>query len=364
MGHDANDLAALHAQGRKVMAYISAGAWLADDNQCWWPENCPHVPEGVKGNQVLGYPGTVYLDIRNLAVLGPIMERLLDLAVAKGFDGVGFDIVHGYAQDTGFPLTYQDQLTYNTFLANAAHACGLSAGFENNLGQIPDMVPLFDWVISEYAVQFNEAHRLLPFVEAGKAVFLIEYEIPLERFCPQAEAMGFNAIRKSLVLDAYREACRTPAPTPQPTPTPKPAPAPQPAPTPVPGVASASLDPETIEARPGDEFVLAVAVDPQGHGLSGGEVLLTFPSDVLEVVSYEPGTLLGPNPIFGVQHLDQSSGSIRIALGRLGSTPVPTEAGDLLVVRFRVKRTASTGNGQVILIPHFPDQPRGCVVIW
>ncbi len=39
------------------------------------------------------------------------MEARLGLATRKGCDGVDLDNVNGYDNDTGFPLTYDDQIT-------------------------------------------------------------------------------------------------------------------------------------------------------------------------------------------------------------------------------------------------------------
>ena len=53
------------------------------------------------------------MDVRRIDVLGPIMESRLDMCEEKGFDGVEPDNVDGYLNDTGFPLTKEDQLSYN-----------------------------------------------------------------------------------------------------------------------------------------------------------------------------------------------------------------------------------------------------------
>ena len=100
----------LHAKGRKVICYFSAGSW--ED----WRPDAAQFPESVKGNGN-GWPGERWLDARQLAVLGPIMEARLDLCKSKGFDGADPDNVDGYTNDTGFPLSAQDQLAYNRFLA-------------------------------------------------------------------------------------------------------------------------------------------------------------------------------------------------------------------------------------------------------
>jgi len=49
---------------------------------------------------------------------------------------------------------------------------------------------------------------LLPFVEAGKVVFNVEYAVEPGEFCEKANALNFNSLRKNLILDAPRESCR------------------------------------------------------------------------------------------------------------------------------------------------------------
>src|SRR5439155_304992 len=68
---------------------------------------------------------------------------------ASGFDGVWFDNVDGFTMDSGFPITSDEQLTYNATLANDAHALGLGAAFNNDPQQTTQMVPYFDWVMYE-----------------------------------------------------------------------------------------------------------------------------------------------------------------------------------------------------------------------
>ncbi|MGZ4676441.1 MAG: endo alpha-1,4 polygalactosaminidase [Acidimicrobiia bacterium] len=194
-------LATLHAKGRKVACYFSAGSF-----ESWRPDAAAY-PAEVKGNGN-GWPGEKWLDIRRLDVLGPIIEARLDLCRARGFDSADADNMDGYTNATGFPLTAADQLAFDVFVANAAHARGLSIALKNDLDQIPQLVPYFDWAVNEQCQQYGECALLLPFTAAGKAVMQIEYALPKTKFCPQANAHDFNAIKKRLDLKAWRAACR------------------------------------------------------------------------------------------------------------------------------------------------------------
>jgi hypothetical protein len=56
----------------------------------------------VVGKELPDWPGEHWLDVRRLDVLGPILERRLDLCRQKGFDAVEPDNVDAYANDSGF----------------------------------------------------------------------------------------------------------------------------------------------------------------------------------------------------------------------------------------------------------------------
>ena len=191
----------LHGQGRVVICYFSAGSW--ED----WRPDAADFPANVKGNSN-GWPGEKWLDIRNIAALSPIMQARLDLAVDKGCDGVEPDNVDGYNNKTGFPLTGNDQLTYNRWLADQAHARGLSVGLKNDVEQVTQLEPYFNWALDEQCFEYNECDLLLPFVQAGKAVFGVEYSGSLASFCPEANSMDFDWLKKNENLNASREACR------------------------------------------------------------------------------------------------------------------------------------------------------------
>ena len=191
----------LHALGSSVVCYISAGSW---EN---WRSDAEDFPMRVRG-RTNGWPGERWLDVRKIGVLGPIMKARLDMCAAKGFDAVEFDNVDGYQNRTGFPLTAADQLAYNVFLANQAHRRGLSAVLKNDVGQIRALLPYFDFALNEQCHQYHECDRLNRFVNAGKAVFGVEYKLAKSEFCPQSNAANFNFLKKKLSLRVWRSPCR------------------------------------------------------------------------------------------------------------------------------------------------------------
>ena len=116
----------LHGDGRIVICYMSAGSYEE------WRPDAGDFPEEVLGEPLDDWPGERWLDISRIDLLGPIMTARMDLAVQKECDGIEPDNIDGYTNNTGVPLTAEDQLTYNIWLANQAHQRGLSIGLAMN----------------------------------------------------------------------------------------------------------------------------------------------------------------------------------------------------------------------------------------
>ncbi len=164
----AEDIAALQADGRTVICYFSAGSWEQ------WREDAADFPAAALGDLLENWEDERWLDITS-DVVRAVMEERLDLAAQKGCDGVEPDNVDGYANDNGFGLTADDQLNFNRWLAEQAHARGLSVGLKNDLDQLEDLVAWFDWALNEECHTYDECGRLAVFTAAGKAVFNAEY---------------------------------------------------------------------------------------------------------------------------------------------------------------------------------------------
>ncbi|HLF31464.1 MAG TPA: endo alpha-1,4 polygalactosaminidase [Xanthomonadales bacterium] len=202
--NDASVIAALHAQGRKVVCYVSVGSW--ED----WRLDEDLFPASVIGNDYEGWPGENWLDIRQVELLAPVMRARLDLCRDKGFDGIEPDNIDGYTNDTGFPLTYEDQIKYNLWLADEAHARGLSIGLKNDPDQVADLLPYFDWALTEDCFAEEWCEDMIPFIDMGKPVFAAEYTdtgVSIEELCQQAGQLNFSLILKDRELDAWQQAC-------------------------------------------------------------------------------------------------------------------------------------------------------------
>lgn len=86
----------------------------------------------------------------------------------------------------------------------------LAVGLKNDTDQIPSLVSSFDWVLDEQYFQYSECGSLTPFIDAGKAVFEVEYggNALAATVCPQARTLNFDTLVKSLSLDPFRISCR------------------------------------------------------------------------------------------------------------------------------------------------------------
>lgn len=200
-------LATLKADGRIIICYLSAGS--RED----WRSDAGDFAANDYGNALAGWPGENWLDIRS-ANVRKIMQARLDRAQARGCDGVEPDNVDGYANSTGFPLTKQDQLGYDTFIAHEAHARGLSVGLKNAVELVQTLEPSFDWALNEECMTYSECGQLKPFLDANKAVFHVEYVNQTSQgaakqasVCGDTSIQGFSTLIKTWDLGAWRLTC-------------------------------------------------------------------------------------------------------------------------------------------------------------
>ena len=201
----------LKSNGKRVICYFSAGT-----REDWRPDANNFSDEAVIADgEMQDWPGEVWLDINNKVILNenikPIMQARLDLAQAAGCDAVEPDNVDGYTntEETKGIITYDDQLDYNKWLANAAHSRGLSIGLKNDIDQLDELVNYFDFAVNEQCYAYgNECiHYEDNFLKNKKAVFVQEYyedgsegETSKEEFksnaCPYYLAVGISALWK------------------------------------------------------------------------------------------------------------------------------------------------------------------------
>lgn len=201
-------IAALHADGRRVLCYVSAGS-----AENWRPDDARFAASD-RGKALDGWPGERWLDIRSATVRAVIADRLR-LAATKGCDGVEPDNVDGYDNATGFPLTAADQLAYNRFLATTAHAAGLVIALKNDVAQLADLAPDFDLAVNEQCHEFGECAGYRAFTDRGRPVLNAEYAAiwrinaaARASLCATAAGERLRTLVLPVTLDAsFRHAC-------------------------------------------------------------------------------------------------------------------------------------------------------------
>ena len=197
-------IAKLHADGRKVICYFSAGSYEE------YRPDAADFPSEVKGSPLdAPFQDELWIDIRT-TVVREIMNKRLDLAVQKGCDAVEPDNVDGYTNDNGLSLTAADQLEFNRYIAKQAHARGLSVGLKNDLEQLDDLAPDFDWALNEECFTYDECGLYKDnFLAANKAVFHAEYveSSQLDAVCAVTKPLGLSTLLKNIELDAFRLPC-------------------------------------------------------------------------------------------------------------------------------------------------------------
>jgi len=169
-----DEISFLHTAGKKVICYMNAGAWEE------FRPDAADFPAEIIGNAY------------------------------DGWEGVDTDNINGFQQNTGFPIAAQDQLSYNIWLTEQAHARGLSIAMKNNNIQVTQLVDYFDYaVVEDYAV-YDECDDFLPFALQGKTVFQIEYTdnwyMPKD-FCAESLSNRFTPLFKNRELDAWFRIC-------------------------------------------------------------------------------------------------------------------------------------------------------------
>jgi len=202
-------ITALHRYRKHAICYIDVGSW---EN---YRPDAGEYPAKILGKAYPGYPDERYVDIRQIAILGPILERRFDLCKAKGFDGIEPDNIDSYQADTGFKLTAADARTFDYWLIAQAHARKLSIGQKNDPDQAAILVTHFDWALTEECFFGQFCDEIVPYVKAHKKVFNVEYEgdTTIEEFLKVdchanvSDHYGYDMSYKRVNLNAPRLTC-------------------------------------------------------------------------------------------------------------------------------------------------------------
>jgi endo-alpha-1,4-polygalactosaminidase (GH114 family) len=189
----------LHARGKTVVAYLSAGTRET------FRTDASAIPQRAIGNAHPDYPEEAWLDVRDQGVRSVMADRIA-LARDKGFDAVLPTNLSAYLHDSGFDLSADDQRAYNEWLAAEAHARGLWVGL-TDFELAPQLAAHYDLAIHFACLADGNCAELDAFETQGKPVFDIETAGDATRVCAAAAAQDLNVLLKRPQFDAYRVGC-------------------------------------------------------------------------------------------------------------------------------------------------------------
>lgn len=193
---DAATISNLKNQNRIVICNFSSGTM---EN---WRSDVSSFQPADLGNAIPGGQER-WVDTRSSNVRSIMMARL-DMAVAKGCNGVEVAGADAYANNSGFNLTSATQIEYQRYLAQAAHARGLVISLQNGADIVASLADIYDYAYAEQCFRYNECAKYQPFVALGKAVFAIEYSAFSASQCNAAKAAGLSLAFFNLALDGTR----------------------------------------------------------------------------------------------------------------------------------------------------------------
>jgi uncharacterized repeat protein (TIGR01451 family) len=223
----ANKIASLKAQGIYTVCYIDAGsyedgrpdsslypAYLKVFKDTQWNEWFldvqdvfrPIQPAGTKlvNNKWVDASGAPLNGLPTAGAFGPLLEARLKMCADKGFDALEPDNLQN-DENAGGKVTLQQQLDFNGWVADTAHAYGLAAFQKNGPDKVllkdktgKMMVEKFDGILNEECQQFNECGPLAEYVKRGKLALNTEYAGSLN--CTLSNSLVINSIFKDLGL--------------------------------------------------------------------------------------------------------------------------------------------------------------------
>lgn len=213
--NNATVINSIQAAGRKVLCYFSAGSY-----ENWRPDK-DEFQDSDLGKDLSGWEGEKWLNTKSDNVRR-IMQARLDMAAQKRCDGVEPDNVDAYDNDNGLDLSEPDAQDYVTFLANEAHSRNLSLALKNAGNIVPAVIDIVEYSVQEQCIQYDNCNQFMPFIQANKPVFHVEYpkgddinninfiatDVE-ESICDNSAAAGFSTIIKNMDLDNWIQPCPT-----------------------------------------------------------------------------------------------------------------------------------------------------------
>lgn len=188
---------AAKARGQRVLCYVSVGTAEA------WRPDFAAFPKAVLGPEWRDWPGEYFLDIRQIDALLPIMQARFQACKDAGADAIDPD--NQDQQWAGaFPVSKADTVAYMRALADVAHGMGLQIGQKNNPDTVDDLAGTLDFIVTEGCFSDGWCADVLPYAQAGKPVYAIEYTdtaVDFAAACDWGRDRGIDFILKDRDLN-------------------------------------------------------------------------------------------------------------------------------------------------------------------
>lgn len=201
----------LHAAGKKVICYFSAGT-----SEDWRPDYKNFKKEDM-ANNLPEWKGENWLNT-NSANVRDIMVKRIKLAADMGCDAIDPDNMDPYNNGGGgFGLKQADAVDYVNFLTGQALIYNMSLGLKNAMEIIPAVLGMIQFGVNEQCAQYKECKTYAPLINAGKAVLHIEYpnepdvNLTQDEMCKKDPAgfdlTKFSTVQKNMNLGQFVQYC-------------------------------------------------------------------------------------------------------------------------------------------------------------
>lgn len=201
-------VAAFHAKGIKVIAYVSVGTienYRPDANL---------LPAEIIGKVYPEWPDERFLNLREIQKMKAFITSRFDMIKEKGFDGIEPDNIDAYNAENGFKLTLNDTKLFCEWIIEEAHNRQLSIGQKNTEELVPLLHKKFDWVLTEDLFDENNPNDYATYIADGKPVFCAEYTDVMSTahfnttVCPKATQLKYFAFLKERDLNQWTHLCQ------------------------------------------------------------------------------------------------------------------------------------------------------------
>ena len=134
-----------------VVCYFDAGVYES------YRSDAGRFPPSIIGKADVRWNDSYWLDIRQGDILMPVLkDRMLHWCKEKGFDTIEPDETEVWSNDSGFPVTREQNNAFNQEIDAMAHSFGLSVGLKGNTSEATLLWPYFDRTLNEQCWQFQE----------------------------------------------------------------------------------------------------------------------------------------------------------------------------------------------------------------